>query len=1203
VFDAEDGHLAEETGAMDRSTDDAEFRQLLDALPESLLVVEQGAIVYANAAASALIQAARPALVGQQAATVLGKEGWAACLAEARRCEERTYAPSPIALTLHREQSTTLSLEAECRPVGGRRRAYVVILRECREAADQARALAQAEQRYARLLASCPDAIYVHQAGRILFANEAAALLLGVESPEQLVGRGVLNHVHPDHRELVEQRIREATEEGRVATAVVERLRTYDGRDVYVQIHSAAIMYDDQPAVQVVLHDATDRVESERAMRESEDRYRQLVESSPDAIYVHSKGKIVFANAAAASLLGLKSAQELLGHHVLDHVHPDYRESVARQMRRSTEQGTIRPYSVERLRRYDGRDLYVHIRSSLVRYDGASAVQIVLRDMSEFVRAQEDLKRRDAILAAVGDAAENLLRAPHWRGCIDSVLASLGRAADVSRVYLLERDTGAPESAALLSTHEWVSAEMTRRTESSAAGASGAWRVDVRHWTRRFEQGEILCGRTAEFPADDQDLLSERGVLSFVYMPITVDGEWWGLIGFDDCLTEREWPPAEQDALRTAAGAISAAIERERRETQLVRTETRLREVLDHTGDAVYRLDLDAMGFAYVTPSIRDLTGYEPSAFLSCSIGWFEGRIHPDDRDRLCLERLGLAQGTLESVSPFVEYRWRHRDGTYRWHGASRTVVRDGAGKPVALVGAVRDMTARKQTMDRLRESDERFRAVFEANRDSIIVTNTQGQIVFANRAALALARRERGEILGTPVNEAFSRFPERAQVWASRISSVLETAESIEMSEHYHRMGSEVYAESTVLPLTRAGGGVFGTVAIFRDVTERKHRELALHESEERFRALFENIGDAFVLFDKDLNVLLCDDPNGILFGERHGEIDDSRIKRVLQRLEMPQTDVASVLIRARDTWEPQRYQGVCLRRTREGREESTYLDTVAYGVPIQGQRCVALLCRDVSQNRTLEDALRRSQRMEALGRLSYGVAHDFGNVLTVVQGECELLETMLEPDSPAMRELEVIGSMVDNGASIARQLIAFSRGQTVEDDVLHLNKVLEDHLDLLNSIVGPEHDLDVSLCAEPVYFWCAEGEFTRVIMNIILNARDAMPDGGTVHLATRRTLLDEEGGHRVGVPPGLYAEVCVRDTGRGIARENRERIFEPYFTTEPTGHSGLGLSVAYGIVTRHGGQITVDSEPGKGSTFSVFLPAIRDEELADDA
>ena len=264
--------------------------------------------------------------------------------------------------------------------------------------------------------------------------------------------------------------------------------------------------------------------------------------------------------------------------------------------------------------------------------------------------------------------------------------------------------------------------------------------------------------------------------------------------------------------------------------------------------------------------------------------------------------------------------------------------------------------------------------------------------------------------------------------------------------------------------------------------------------------------------------------------------------------------------------------------------------------GEPVE----VVGVCRDVTEQRELEEQLRQSQKMEAVGRLAGGVAHDFNNLVTAITGYGELLLMEMGQDHPSRRDLEEILKAGERASSLTRQLLAFSRRQVLQPKVLDLNQVVSDVERMLRRVIGEDVDLVVEPTPGIRRVEADPGQIEQVLVNLAVNARDAMPRGGTLVVRT-----DEMPGDEVEVPdaeetPERWVRLRVRDTGDGIPKEVQDRVFEPFFTTKKQGEgTGLGLAMVYGIVQQSGGQIEVESGPGEGTEFTVFLPGV-DKEVA---
>jgi signal transduction histidine kinase len=250
----------------------------------------------------------------------------------------------------------------------------------------------------------------------------------------------------------------------------------------------------------------------------------------------------------------------------------------------------------------------------------------------------------------------------------------------------------------------------------------------------------------------------------------------------------------------------------------------------------------------------------------------------------------------------------------------------------------------------------------------------------------------------------------------------------------------------------------------------------------------------------------------------------------------------------------------------------------------------------RDVTERRALEEQLRQSQKLEAIGRLAGGVAHDFNNILMSIMGAAELLLMQMSSDDPARSEAIEIKQSVERGAGVTRQLLAFGRRQATRTRLFALGDVVTGMETMLRRLLGPEIDFSIVSGPAPVMVQADSGQIEQVVMNLVINARDAMPEGGRLTVQVDDVELDEAAATTlVEGQAGLYGRLSVSDTGTGMTEQTRAKLFEPFFTTKEEGKgTGLGLSIVYGIVKQSRGYITVASKHGRGTTFTIYLPGV---------
>jgi two-component system cell cycle sensor histidine kinase/response regulator CckA len=387
------------------------------------------------------------------------------------------------------------------------------------------------------------------------------------------------------------------------------------------------------------------------------------------------------------------------------------------------------------------------------------------------------------------------------------------------------------------------------------------------------------------------------------------------------------------------------------------------------------------------------------------------------------------------------------------------------------------------------------------------------------------------------------------------------------------------------------SGGVLIGRIGTFTDITDRKAAELALRESEHRMRSLFGASVDAIGVAHAGTHLMV-----NPAYLKMFGFVDEREL------LERPILDLIAPSERSRVLdFAKHRAEGRPLaqhyltRGVRRDGEEFA-LEVHASSYVERGEVYSVVILRDVTERLRLEEQLRESQKMDALGRLAGGVAHDFNNLLMVMTGCAELIALDAHAGAEARANAELIRSTADRAASLTRQLLALSRRQVIDPKVIDLDAVVTEMSVMLRRLIGPRIELVVENGAQLGRVRVDPSQIQQVVMNLCVNARDAMPDGGRIAITTRNARLDEAFARTLGdVAPGPFVHLLVTDNGVGMDLETKRRLFEPFFTTKPLGEgTGLGLSTVYGIVKQSGGHVSVASTKGKGSEFSVYLPIV---------
>ena len=446
-------------------------------------------------------------------------------------------------------------------------------------------------------------------------------------------------------------------------------------------------------------------------------------------------------------------------------------------------------------------------------------------------------------------------------------------------------------------------------------------------------------------------------------------------------------------------------------------------------------------------------------------------------------------------------------------------------------------------------------------------------------------------DVRGKTVREV---WPDTEESWFEAYGEVARTGQP-KAFEMYHRSTHGLYACNAYLPWETSPH----ICVVFEDITERRQYEDALRRSEERFKRLLQNSNDIIAILDETGIQISVHGPVEKVLGYRPEELSG------MNAFEFVHPDDVET------NWkfyiDGVRQSGATMRSEFRFRHKNgTWIDVEIVGTNllhdpiVQGMiinvRDITGRKKDEAERSKLEEQLQQAMKMEAVGRLAGGIAHDFNNLLTVIEGNVELMKMKIKPADPLLRSLDTIYKAAESAASLTRQLLAFSRRQIIEPKTLNLNDLIGNMMKMLPRLIGEDISLQAALDKDLGSVQVDPGQFEQVLVNLAVNARDAMPDGGQLVIETSNVDLDEEYCARHShVQPGKFVLLAVSDTGCGMSTEVKQHLFEPFFTTKARGQgTGLGLATIFGTVKQAGGGIEVYSEPGHGTSFKIYLPRV---------
>jgi len=1004
-----------------------------------------------------------------------------------------------------------------------------------------------------KMLDDAPASITIHDTdGHFLFANQQTISLHGFQSEADFLGVNLHDLDVPESESLLAERFERIARDGEARFEVKHFRR--DGSTLPLEVLAKSIEWQGKPAVLSIAADITERTQTEEALRESEQRYRAVFDSSADALFIQdiTTGAILDVNKTVLSMYGYTDKNEMLRCTVedLSAVDEGYGEDKIRRMNESAANAGLNSFEW-RARKKGGELFWAQVTLQRIRISGVERLLATVRDITEHKCAVEALQRSEEKHRRLFETMSQGVVYQDTEGKIISANPAAERILGLSFEQM-----------------------------------QGKTSMDPR-WKMICEDGSAVPGSEHPAMVALQKCQKVGPVVRGVLRPDQEANIWLSITAIP------LFQPGDTKPFQVYA-TFEDITERKRVEPVLREREQYLEAILRTAPDGFWVLDRQGR-IIEANDAFCTMTGY-------CREELLEMGIRDLDTEETPEETADRAQRIIAKKWETFETRLRMKNGNRFPVEVSAGYLQESGGRFVCFG---RDLTARKLAEDALYESEKKWRNILVMTPQIGIALNPEAAIVFANRHFLQLTGWEAEDILGKNWFDLF--IPEEVREGVREVfDSVMHSKDILGYSSHENdilvRTGERRRIAWSNVVTKDSSGAVVDVTCLGIDLTERRQAEEELRKSEAflKMTQTVARLGGWITNIETD-ELFWNDGVYDIIEESRDYRPGLSEGMKYYCPEYLPA--IKDGLMRCLATGEPFAIEAEVIT----GKGNRRWVEVRGLTRADSGQRPMVVgTIQDITERKQAEqeraqltDQLQQAQKMEFVGRLAGGVAHDFNNMLMVIGGNLELALSQMDSHDPKYVPLVEAHTAAQRSADLTRQLLAFARKQTIARKVLDLNETVAGMLKMLQRLIG--ENITLNWKPDP-NLWKVNmdpSQVDQMLANLCVNARDAISDVGVITIQTRNASIDEQYcAKNLDAVAGQYICLSMSDSGCGMAPETLQHIFEPFFTTKEVGSgTGLGLATIYGIVKQNQGFIEVKTEVGQGTTFDIYLPRYVDK------